>query len=359
MPFYYSRNTAKFGSLKKQMNLRYEAKHRLLKQLATRCNSFINVSKTVSKRVQLRQCYELMHDNILKSNGTSSKITKRKMASFKHEIQEAMKQDFVFKYENDVDTVKWLISEKGLMDWTVEKVSEWLCENGMSVHADKFKQENVDGASLFGLTEDETEALLTIMNGDGNEKKPSIGTKAKFRSIINELRKQQISKLPSIRVLAILGLDEGKKVQLIKCIHTDVTTKFGNDFCPTAVEFERMTNAVKQKYPSLCKVFSEDMSVLSNSLKRMFTRERHISASPSEVVQRKRLSYGHSTAGRKLKIQKVDKARRKEYLIKENEQQLDELLKTNEHEEQMIEMIRNNQYDVAQLKAKLNLTREK
>ena len=61
-----ARNIAKYGPLKRQMNIRYEAKHHLLKQIASRCNNYINLPCTISRRIQLRQCYEMMDDVVFK-----------------------------------------------------------------------------------------------------------------------------------------------------------------------------------------------------------------------------------------------------------------------------------------------------
>ncbi|CAF0950804.1 unnamed protein product, partial [Didymodactylos carnosus] len=84
--------------------------------------------------------------------------------------------------------------------------------------------------------------------------------------------------------------------------------------------------------------------------------ERFVAASPSEVVKKKRLSYAHTNARRKLKMQRTETATRKEYLIQENDQSLDELLKLTTHEE---EMIQGNSYDLTKLKEKFDLTRNK
>ncbi|CAF3880552.1 unnamed protein product [Rotaria sp. Silwood2] len=72
-----ARNTAKNGPLKRQMNLRYESKHHLLKKIANRCNNFINLPRTISRRAQLRQCYDLMDDKCLKSGGISGRFRSR------------------------------------------------------------------------------------------------------------------------------------------------------------------------------------------------------------------------------------------------------------------------------------------
>ncbi|CAF5218554.1 unnamed protein product, partial [Rotaria magnacalcarata] len=102
------RNIAKYGPLKRQMNLRYEAKHHLLKQIANRCNNFINLPYTISRRAQLRQCYELMDNNILKPDGVSGKFCKRRTISFKQTIQNAFHADYRFNYGEFVQCVKWV-----------------------------------------------------------------------------------------------------------------------------------------------------------------------------------------------------------------------------------------------------------
>jgi hypothetical protein len=104
-----ARNTAKYGPLKRQMNLRYEAKHHLLKQIANRCNNFINLPSTISRRVQLRQCYELMDENMFKSNAVSGKFRKRRTTSFKKTIQNALLDDHLFNYGEFIECVKWVI----------------------------------------------------------------------------------------------------------------------------------------------------------------------------------------------------------------------------------------------------------
>ncbi|CAF1953676.1 unnamed protein product [Rotaria magnacalcarata] len=103
-----ARNIAKYGPLKRQMNLRYEAKHHLLKQIANRCNNFINLPYTISRRAQLRQCYELMDNNILKPDGVSGKFCKRRTISFKQTIQNAFHADYRFNYGEFVQCVKWV-----------------------------------------------------------------------------------------------------------------------------------------------------------------------------------------------------------------------------------------------------------
>ncbi|CAF1196037.1 unnamed protein product [Rotaria sordida] len=104
-----ARNTAKYGPLKRQMNLRYEAKHHLLKQIANRCNNFINLPYTISKRIQLRQCYELIDENVFKLNNVSGKIHTRRKITVNQLIQKALLDDNQFIYGDIVEFVKWVL----------------------------------------------------------------------------------------------------------------------------------------------------------------------------------------------------------------------------------------------------------
>jgi hypothetical protein len=49
------------------------------------------------------------------------------------------------------------------------------------------------------------------------------------------------------------------KQQFVKTIRDDVVNTFGIDFYPTAYEFDRMIVSVKNKFPTLTKIFGEDM----------------------------------------------------------------------------------------------------
>ncbi|CAF2082321.1 unnamed protein product [Rotaria magnacalcarata] len=91
------------------MNLRYEAKHHLLKQIANRGNNFINLPYTISKRVQLRQCYELIDENAFRSNNVSGKIRTRRTIIFHKSIQNALIEDSPFIYGDIVEFVKWVL----------------------------------------------------------------------------------------------------------------------------------------------------------------------------------------------------------------------------------------------------------
>ncbi|CAF3914769.1 unnamed protein product [Rotaria sp. Silwood1] len=103
-----ARNISKYGPLKRQMNLRYEAKHHLLKQIANRCNNFINLPCTVSRRIQLHQCDEIMDENMFKCNGIIGKLRKRQTTSFKQTIQNTLLDDNLFTDKEFIQYVKWV-----------------------------------------------------------------------------------------------------------------------------------------------------------------------------------------------------------------------------------------------------------
>lgn len=104
-----ARNIAKYGPLKRQMNLRYEAKHHLLKRIANRCNNFNNLPCTISRRVQLRQCYETINGNVFKPNIVNGKFRKRRTKGFKQAIRNALLHDNLFDYGEFVECVKWVV----------------------------------------------------------------------------------------------------------------------------------------------------------------------------------------------------------------------------------------------------------
>lgn len=55
---HYPRLISKFGPLRYLCCMRFEAYHRYLKAAATLLGNFINVSKSLSKRNQMKKCYE-------------------------------------------------------------------------------------------------------------------------------------------------------------------------------------------------------------------------------------------------------------------------------------------------------------
>ncbi|CAF1236498.1 unnamed protein product, partial [Didymodactylos carnosus] len=97
-------------------------------------------------------------------------------------------------------------------------------------------------------------------------------------------------------------------------------------------------------------------SLFTHALKQQFSRDRHLSSSPSEIVLRKRAAHGHTNSGRKLKIQKCEKVERREYLPAEEEQQMDDLLMFDEHINGMVEMLRTTNYDMSTVKQKFDFT---
>ncbi|CAF3791531.1 unnamed protein product [Rotaria sp. Silwood1] len=152
------------------------------------------------------------------------------------------------------------------------------------------------------------------------------------------------------------GLRCRKKQQLVKTIRDDVANTYGIDFYPTASEFDRMVVSVKNKYPALSKVFGEDMSLLTSALKQQFSRDRQQYGCSSDVLLKKRQSYGHLLSGRKLKFVKVDLVSHREYLIQEKEQSQECLMQLSQQADSMRVLINTTNYDYGQIKAKMDIT---
>ncbi|CAF1391843.1 unnamed protein product [Rotaria sordida] len=146
------------------------------------------------------------------------------------------------------------------------------------------------------------------------------------------------------------------KQQLVKTIRDDVVNTYGIGFYPTAYEFDRMVVSVKNKIPTLTKIFGEDMSVLTSALKQQFSRDRKASSCLSEVLEKKRQSYGHQSSGRKLKFIKLELASRREYIVEENQQQQELLMQLYQQAESMRVMINTTNYDYSQVKSKMDAT---
>ena len=62
---HYARLTAMYGPRRRVWCMRFEAKHQYFKTVASTCRNFINVSKTLSDRHQMRQCWEFSQTNFI------------------------------------------------------------------------------------------------------------------------------------------------------------------------------------------------------------------------------------------------------------------------------------------------------
>ncbi|CAF1491790.1 unnamed protein product [Rotaria sordida] len=91
------------------------------------------------------------------------------------------------------------------------------------------------------------------------------------------------------------------------------------------------------------------MSLLTLSLKQQFSRDRQVFDFSSEVVVKKRQSYGHPMSGRKLKFMK-------DYLAEEKEQSEESLMQLIQQAESMRVLINTTNYDYGQVKAKMDIT---
>ncbi|CAF5166615.1 unnamed protein product [Rotaria sp. Silwood1] len=71
---------------------------------------------------------------------------------------------------------------------------------------------------------------------------------------------------------------------------------------------------------------------------------------------KKRQSYGHQMAGRKLKFVKVDLVARREYLLEEKEQSNELLMLLCQQAESMRVLTNTTHYDYGHIKSKMDLT---
>ncbi|CAF4697551.1 unnamed protein product [Rotaria socialis] len=117
-----------------------------------------------------------------------------------------------------------------------------------------------------------------------------------------------------------------------------------------------MIVCVKNKFPALGKIFGDDMSLLTSALKQQFSRDRQVSSCLSEVLLKKRQSYGHQMAGRKLKFVKVDLVSHREYLLEEKQQPEELLMQLYQQAGSMRVLINTTNYDYGQVKSKMDIT---
>ncbi|CAF4700396.1 unnamed protein product, partial [Rotaria sp. Silwood2] len=73
--------------------------------------------------------------------------------------------------------------------WTVDQVGDWLKINSFDKYVETFKNEDIDGISLFGLQNDDILKLLSSRDEDGIIRNPTMRTQRKFRTILEEYRK--------------------------------------------------------------------------------------------------------------------------------------------------------------------------
>ena len=73
---HYPRLIAMFGPLRLLWCMRFEAKHQYFKSVVSALGNFVNVTSTMAKRHQMRQCWEYLSDDILSSEPCSLASTK-------------------------------------------------------------------------------------------------------------------------------------------------------------------------------------------------------------------------------------------------------------------------------------------
>ncbi|CAF1114353.1 unnamed protein product [Adineta steineri] len=73
-----------------------------------------------------------------------------------------------------------------MANWTVDQVSNWLQTNGFEKYIQNFKDNDIDGAAIRGLEDDDILKLLSILNQDGTIKNPTKRTQREFKRILEE-----------------------------------------------------------------------------------------------------------------------------------------------------------------------------
>ncbi|CAF1260775.1 unnamed protein product [Adineta ricciae] len=85
-----------------------------------------------------------------------------------------------------------------MASWTLEEVLEWLETNGFERYTQTFINEDIDGAALLGLCEDDIVKLLATVDENGRRRNATLRTRRKFlakleecKSLANEKQSQQ------------------------------------------------------------------------------------------------------------------------------------------------------------------------
>ncbi|CAF1325793.1 unnamed protein product [Didymodactylos carnosus] len=219
--------------------------------------------------------------------------------------------------------------------WSLEEVGVWLAGSGFEKYVDYFAKEQIDGQSLSSLSESDINELLAM----GSEAKATIGIKSKFRAQLDLIR-NFAPKDGDIEELSRFLEEQASQ----SSIQPSSPTRSASLVCGLSTTPKRDREAVDNFADT------EEYSIPGTIL-----RERRRCLSPHALVMRKREVYGHESAGRPLKVMKMDKAGRKPYLRNENEQPIDDLMMIEQHRLEMKQLIVSN-YDISLFKFKFDIT---
>jgi uncharacterized C2H2 Zn-finger protein len=93
---HYPRLMKQFGPLRNFWCMRFEGKHQYFKKVAAISNSFVNIAKTLAKRHQLRQCWEMKGEDLLvRSDGAETKTTMVSISTLPEDVQAILHSKFL------------------------------------------------------------------------------------------------------------------------------------------------------------------------------------------------------------------------------------------------------------------------
>ncbi|UJR07882.1 hypothetical protein I4U23_012164 [Adineta vaga] len=75
-----------------------------------------------------------------------------------------------------------------MANWTLKQIIEWLQINGFEKHIQTFIDEDIDGAALMGLRDDDIIKLLAVVDQKGVRTNPTMRTLRKFLAKLEELK---------------------------------------------------------------------------------------------------------------------------------------------------------------------------
>ncbi|CAF0947415.1 unnamed protein product [Adineta ricciae] len=75
-----------------------------------------------------------------------------------------------------------------MANWTLEEVLEWLETNGFEQYTQIFIDEDIDGAALLGLCEDDIVKLLATVDENGKRRNATLRTRRKFLAKLEECK---------------------------------------------------------------------------------------------------------------------------------------------------------------------------
>jgi hypothetical protein len=98
---HYARHIRMFGPLRNMWCMRFESKHKYFKNVAVALKNYLNISLTLAKRHQMRQCWELSAEDQLESAEKSLSCKTEAFSKLPSTLQQCIEN--VFMVKSDVD----------------------------------------------------------------------------------------------------------------------------------------------------------------------------------------------------------------------------------------------------------------